>query len=163
MRSQPSTRRADLVPVFSFGENDVSASFLIDVVRTFTGLRSTSKCPINLVPRYTVYRKDFSLSLASRCPCFMGEGSWIVRIVCRFVTILIYWCPYPDNIGLMPYRRQIVAVSKWNCPSSFGLCYSYRLVGNPIHVQQCDNPDIEEITRIQRMYIEELTRYVKSG
>jgi len=45
------------------------------------------------------------------------------------------------NIGLMPYRRQIVAV-----------------IGKPIHVQQCDKPTLEEVMRVQEKYIEELTR-----
>ncbi|KAL0953893.1 hypothetical protein HGRIS_005064 [Hohenbuehelia grisea] len=31
-------------------------------------------------------------------------------------------------------------------------------VGNPIPVEQCDHPDITEVMRIQKMYIDELTR-----
>ena len=33
-------------------------------------------------------------------------------------------------------------------------------VGNPIHVEKCDKPSIEEVKRVQNMYIDELLRYV---
>ncbi|KAJ7725259.1 diacylglycerol acyltransferase-domain-containing protein [Mycena olivaceomarginata] len=45
------------------------------------------------------------------------------------------------NLGLMPYRRQIVAV-----------------IGRPIHVTQTENPSLEEVMRMQKLYIEELER-----
>jgi hypothetical protein len=97
---------ADLVPVFSFGENDIY-----------------EQMPNQ--PGTTIYKlqKKFQSVFGFTLPLFHGRG------------LLNY------NIGLMPYRRQIVAV-----------------IGNPIHVEQCDKPDLEEITRIQKMYIEELTR-----
>ncbi|KAG2141970.1 hypothetical protein DEU56DRAFT_795799 [Suillus clintonianus] len=43
----------------------------------------------------------------------------------------------------MPYRRRIVSV-----------------IGRPIPVQRCEKPSLEEIERVQQMYIEELTRWV---
>ncbi|KAF5386409.1 hypothetical protein D9757_006670 [Collybiopsis confluens] len=96
---------ADLVPVFSFGENDIY-----------------EQMPNQ--PGTTIYslQKKFQSMFGFTLPLFHGRG------------LLNY------NIGLMPYRRQIVAV-----------------VGNPIHVEQCDKPDIEEVMRVQKMYIEELT------
>ncbi|KAF9068411.1 diacylglycerol acyltransferase-domain-containing protein [Rhodocollybia butyracea] len=97
---------ADLVPVFSFGENDIYEQMPNQPGTTIHSLQ-----------------KRFQSVFGFTLPLFHGRG------------LLNY------NIGLMPYRRQIVAV-----------------IGNPIHVKQCDMPDIEEITRIQRMYIEELTR-----
>ena len=65
-----------------------------------------------------------------------------------------------DNLGLMPYRRQIVAVSEYLC------CFMlFRLgdgcqVGQPIHVTQTENPNQEEVMMVQKQYIDELERYV---
>ncbi|KAJ3891606.1 diacylglycerol acyltransferase-domain-containing protein [Lentinula edodes] len=97
---------ADLVPVFSFGENDIY-----------------EQMPNQ--PGTTIYtlQKKFQSVFGFTLPLFHGRG------------LLNY------NIGLLPYRRQIVVV-----------------VGKPIHVEQCDKPDIQEVMRIQKMYIEELTR-----
>lgn len=63
----------------------------------------------------------------------------------------------------MPYRRRIVSVSE--------LFHTYQVlhrpdcltstVGRPIHTQQCERPSIEELTRVQTLYIEELTRSVR--
>ncbi|KIK57059.1 hypothetical protein GYMLUDRAFT_46682 [Collybiopsis luxurians FD-317 M1] len=97
---------ADLVPVFSFGENDIYEQMPNQPGTTIHSLQ-----------------KKFQSLFGFTLPLFHGRG------------LLNY------NIGLMPYRRQIVAV-----------------IGNPIHVEQCDKPDIQEVTRIQKMYIEELTR-----
>lgn len=33
-------------------------------------------------------------------------------------------------------------------------------VGHPIHVEKCEKPTLEEIMHVQKMYIEELTRYL---
>ncbi|KAF8909272.1 diacylglycerol acyltransferase-domain-containing protein [Gymnopilus junonius] len=98
---------ADLVPVFSFGENDIYQQMANEKGTTV----------------YALQRK-FQSIFGFTLPLFHGRG------------LLNY------NLGLMPYRRQIVAV-----------------IGHPIHVQQCDKPTLEEIVRIQTMYIEELTRY----
>ncbi|KAE9393994.1 DAGAT-domain-containing protein [Gymnopus androsaceus JB14] len=97
---------ADLVPVFSFGENDIY-----------------EQMPNR--PGTTIYtlQKKFQAVFGFTLPLFHGRG------------LLNY------NIGLMPYRRQIVAV-----------------IGNPVHVEKCDKPDIQEVMRVQKMYIEELTR-----
>jgi len=45
------------------------------------------------------------------------------------------------NLGLMPYRRQIVSV-----------------IGRPIHVTQVENPSLEEVMSVQEQYIGELER-----
>ncbi|KAG6840504.1 hypothetical protein C0991_006301 [Blastosporella zonata] len=34
------------------------------------------------------------------------------------------------------------------------------VIGKPIHVEKCEKPDIEEVVRVQQLYIEELTRFV---
>ncbi|KAJ7582275.1 diacylglycerol acyltransferase-domain-containing protein [Mycena floridula] len=99
-------RSADLVPVFSFGENDIYQQMPNEKGTTVYALQ-----------------KKFQSIFGFTLPLFHGRG------------LLNY------NLGLMPYRRQIVAV-----------------IGKPIHVVQCDQPDLDEIMRIQAMYIEELTR-----
>ncbi|KAF9234099.1 diacylglycerol acyltransferase-domain-containing protein [Melanogaster broomeanus] len=97
---------ADLVPVFSFGENDI--------YQQMPNERGT-----------TIYamQKKFQSMFGFTLPLFHGRG------------LLNY------NLGLMPYRRRIVSV-----------------IGRPIHIEQCDRPTIEEVTRVQMLYIEELTR-----
>ncbi|KAK7445140.1 diacylglycerol O-acyltransferase 1 [Stygiomarasmius scandens] len=97
---------ADLVPVFSFGENDIYEQMPNEKGTTVYALQ-----------------KKFQSVFGFTLPLFHGRG------------LLNY------NLGLMPYRRQIVAV-----------------IGNPIHVEQCDKPSIEEVMRVQKLYIEELTR-----
>ncbi|EMD39095.1 hypothetical protein CERSUDRAFT_112788 [Gelatoporia subvermispora B] len=95
---------ADLVPVFSFGENDIYQQMPNEKGTTV----------------YTLQKK-FQNVFGFTLPLFHGRG------------LLNY------NLGLMPYRRRIVAV-----------------VGHPIHVEKCEKPTLEEITRIQQKYIEEL-------
>ncbi|KAF8957112.1 diacylglycerol acyltransferase-domain-containing protein [Flammula alnicola] len=97
---------ADLVPVFSFGENDIYEQMPNEKGTTV----------------YALQRK-FQSIFGFTLPLFHGRG------------LLNY------NLGLMPYRRQIVAV-----------------IGKPIRVQQCDKPTLEEVMRVQQKYIEELTR-----
>ncbi|KAJ3787258.1 diacylglycerol acyltransferase-domain-containing protein [Lentinula aff. detonsa] len=97
---------ADLVPVFSFGENDIY-----------------EQMPNQQGTTIHTLQKKFQSVFGFTLPLFHGRG------------LLNY------NIGLMPYRRQIVAV-----------------IGKPIHVEQCDKPAIQEVMRVQQMYIEELTR-----
>ena len=65
-----------------------------------------------------------------------------------------------DNLGLMPYQRQIVAVGKSRPFFTHAFnhsFFSFLSVGKPIHVQQCDKPTHEEVMRVQKKYIEELT------
>lgn len=97
---------ADLVPVFSFGENDI--------YEQMPNEKGTAV--------YTL-QKRFQGLFGFTLPLFHGRG------------LLNY------NIGLMPYRRRIVSV-----------------IGNPIHVTKCEKPDLDEVMRVQKMYIEELTR-----
>ncbi|KAI3616278.1 diacylglycerol o-acyltransferase [Moniliophthora roreri] len=98
--------RADLVPVFSFGENDIYEQMPNEKGTTVYALQ-----------------KKFQSVFGFTLPLFHGRG------------LLNY------NLGLMPYRRQIVAV-----------------IGKPIHVTQSDKPHIDEVMRIQKLYIDELTR-----
>jgi len=97
---------ADLVPVFSFGENDIYEQMPNEKGTTIFALQ-----------------KKFQGIFGFTLPLFHGRG------------LLNY------NIGLMPYRRQIVSV-----------------IGRPIHVTQCEQPSTEELLRVQKLYIEELTR-----
>ncbi|KAK7686330.1 hypothetical protein QCA50_010554 [Cerrena zonata] len=95
---------ADLVPVFSFGENDIYEQMPNEKGTTV----------------YTLQKK-FQNMFGFTLPLFHGRG------------LLNY------NLGLLPYRRRIVAV-----------------IGRPIHVEQCDKPTLDEIRRIQEQYIDEL-------
>ncbi|RDB18532.1 Diacylglycerol O-acyltransferase 2B [Hypsizygus marmoreus] len=97
---------ADLVPVFSFGENDIYEQMPNEKGTTV----------------YALQRK-FQSVFGFTLPLFHGRG------------LLNY------NLGLMPYRRQIVAV-----------------IGKPIPVERCEKPTLEEVMRVQHLYIEELTR-----
>ncbi|KAI0343355.1 DAGAT-domain-containing protein [Trametopsis cervina] len=97
---------ADLVPVFSFGENDIYQQMPNEKGTTI----------------YTLQKK-FQSVFGFTLPLFHGRG------------LLNY------NLGLMPYRRRIVAV-----------------IGHPIHVEQRDKPSLEEVQRVQTQYIDELMR-----
>ncbi|KAJ7623639.1 DAGAT-domain-containing protein [Roridomyces roridus] len=97
---------ADLVPVFSFGENDIYEQMPNEPGTTVHMLQNK-------------FKNVFGFTL----PLFHGRG------------LLNY------NLGLMPYRRQIVAV-----------------IGHPIHVTQTENPSVEEVRAVQKQYIEELER-----
>ncbi|KAF8735167.1 hypothetical protein AX14_002622 [Amanita brunnescens Koide BX004] len=97
---------ADLVPVFSFGENDIYQQMANEKGTTI----------------YALQRK-FQSIFGFTLPLFHGRG------------LLNY------NLGLMPYRRRIVAV-----------------IGNPIQVEKCEKPSLEEVKRVQARYIAELTR-----
>ncbi|KAI8454414.1 diacylglycerol acyltransferase-domain-containing protein, partial [Phakopsora pachyrhizi] len=97
---------ADLVPVFSFGENDVYAQL---------------SNPEGTLLFYL--QKKFQAVFGFTLPVFHGRG------------IFNY------SLGLLPYRHRIVSV-----------------VGNPIRVEQNKGPTIEEIEKVQILYINELTR-----
>ncbi|KAK2467340.1 hypothetical protein APHAL10511_000575 [Amanita phalloides] len=97
---------ADLVPVFSFGENDIYQQMANEKGTTI----------------YALQRK-FQSIFGFTLPLFHGRG------------LLNY------NLGLMPYRRRIVAV-----------------IGKPIHVEKCEKPSLEEVKRVQERYIAEITR-----
>jgi len=97
---------ADLVPVFSFGENDIY-----------------KQMPNQKGTTVFVLQKKFQNMFGFTLPLFHGRG------------LLNY------NLGLLPYRRRIVSV-----------------IGRPIHVERCDQPSMEELTRVQQLYIAELER-----
>ncbi|PPQ70844.1 hypothetical protein CVT24_001051 [Panaeolus cyanescens] len=97
---------ADLVPVFSFGENDI--------YQQMPNEKGT------LVYRF---QRKFQSIFGFTLPFFHGRG------------LLNY------NMGLMPYRKQIIAV-----------------IGKPIHVHQSDKPTLEEVMKVQKLYIDELER-----
>ncbi|KAJ7065260.1 DAGAT-domain-containing protein [Mycena amicta] len=97
---------ADLVPVFSFGENDI-----------YEQMPNEPGTAIHKAQQK--FKSVFGFTL----PLFHGRG------------LLNY------NLGLMPYRRQIVAV-----------------IGRPIPVTRTENPTLEEVMAVQKLYIEELER-----
>ncbi|KAH9967142.1 DAGAT-domain-containing protein [Russula dissimulans] len=97
---------ADLVPVFSFGENDI-----------YEQMPNEKGTPLYKV------QKKFQNVFGFTLPLFHGRG------------ILNY------NWGLLPYRRQIIAV-----------------IGRPVHVKKRDNPTVEQVREVQEAYITELMR-----
>jgi len=97
---------ADLVPVFSFGENDIYEQMP----------NEKGTIVFNL-------QKKFQGVFGWTLPLFHGRG------------LLNY------NLGLLPYRRRIVSV-----------------IGRPIHVNQSDQPSMDEVRRVQKLYIAELER-----
>ncbi|KAL5492340.1 DGA1 [Sanghuangporus weigelae] len=97
---------ADLVPVFSFGENDIF-----------------DQMPNERGTLLHTLQKRFQLMFGFTLPLFHGRG------------MLNY------NIGLMPYRRRIVAV-----------------IGRPINVVKNEKPTLEQLHGVQKLYIEELYR-----
>lgn len=96
---------ADLVPVFSFGENDVYAQL------------SNSKG----TALYEM-QKRFQAVFGFTLPIFHGRGV------------------FNYSLGLLPYRHPIVSV-----------------VGKPIRVEQNKNPSLDDIEKVQKLYITELT------
>lgn len=112
----------------------------------------------------TVYalQKKFQSLFGFTLPLFHGRG----LLNCTSPTgksETTLTAPSADNLGLMPYRRRIVAVSESKHYSQ--VCrppdpLGPPAVGKPIHVEKCDKPSIEEVMRVQKMYIEELTRCV---
>jgi len=96
---------ADLVPVFSFGENDIYAQL--------SNSRGTALYSL---------QKRFQAVFGFTLPIFHGRG------------IFNY------SLGLLPYRHPIISV-----------------VGKPIRVEQNKNPGLEEIEKVQKQYIAELT------
>ncbi|KAF8475207.1 DAGAT-domain-containing protein [Russula ochroleuca] len=97
---------ADLVPVFSFGENDI-----------YEQMPNEKGTPLYKI------QKKFQNMFGFTLPLFHGRG------------LLNY------NWGLLPYRRQIIAV-----------------IGRPVHVKKTDNPSVEQIREVQEAYITELLR-----
>ncbi|KIY65800.1 DAGAT-domain-containing protein [Cylindrobasidium torrendii FP15055 ss-10] len=100
------TNGADLVPVFSFGENDIF-----------------DQMPNEKGTAVYYFQKRFQAIFGFTLPLFHGRA------------MLNY------NLGLMPYRRPMIAV-----------------VGRPIPVTKSANPTVEEIQKIQDLYLTELKR-----
>lgn len=93
--------RADLVPVFSFGENDVSATRVFVVIELLIDNVPCVRQIYEQMPNEkgtTVYtlQKKFQNVFGFTLPLFHGRG------------LLNY------NLGLLPYRRRIVAVSEYS-------------------------------------------------
>lgn len=65
-----------------------------------------------------------------------------------------------DNLGLMPYRRRIVVVGESFHLHKISHILYPSSVGKPIRVEKCQQPTIDKVMRVQKMYIEELTRCV---
>jgi 2-acylglycerol O-acyltransferase 2 len=112
----------------------------------------------------TLYKvqKKFQNVFGFTLPLFHGRGilNCRVSLPSRFVKLTAL----SDNWGLLPYRRQIIAVSEspvvppciqHGMDANFKL---HRTVGRPVHVQKTDNPSIEQIREVQEAYITELLR-----
>ena len=110
----------------------------------------------------TVYelQRKFQSVFGFTLPLFHGRG----LLNCEFYTLLVFGdcrkCTIKDNLGLMPYRRRIVAVSKYSYRDAVAASTNVYLVGRPIHVEKCEKPSIEEVKRVQETYITELMRWV---
>ncbi|KAF9256519.1 diacylglycerol acyltransferase [Marasmius fiardii PR-910] len=119
---------ADLVPVFSFGENDIYEQMPNEKGTTVFAMQ-----------------KKFQAMFGWTLPLFHGRGLLNCALPPNIVFVLLIHSLlsflYPDNLGLLPYRRQIVVV-----------------VGKPIHIKQSDKPQIEDVIQVQKLYIDELTR-----
>ena len=120
--------RADLVPVFSFGENDVRLrsfgldGWVTDLPETY---RFLSRCRTKRELFCIRYKSDSSPYLGLRYHFSMGGDSLTLRL-----SLLTHIRPgsiyndlfrHSDNLGLLPYRRRIVSVSKYtgsflSCP-----------------------------------------------
>jgi len=135
-----------------------------NVLLTFPSYRYFDKCRMRRVQRYTLCRRNFKACSDSHYLYSMGEGYWIVRGR-PYSLVNPKTDPVADNLGLMPYRRRIVAVSKSSSGSFNHSPITYQLttcqVGKPIHVEKCEKPNLEQVIRVQKLYIEELTRFVK--
>lgn len=70
---------ADLVPVFSFGENDVRSLILSPhIMCRLMRYRYFNKCRTKKVQRCMLFKSDFKISLGSLCHYFMDVDCWIV-------------------------------------------------------------------------------------
>ncbi|KNZ44512.1 hypothetical protein VP01_908g2 [Puccinia sorghi] len=123
---------ADLVPVFSFGENDVSRDSIFFVFMP--------NCRTPEEPHFTLFKNGFKLCLDLHyATIFHGRG--------------IFNCQFFHSLGLLPYRHPIISVGQL-------LAGAFHGFGKPIRVEQNKNPGLEEIEKVQKQYIAELTASV---
>ena len=148
--------RADLVPVFSFGENDVRfKSATGNQKKSFFQFRYMSRCQMRKVQLYMPFKKSSNRYLASRCHCSTVVDYSIVRFRCQmynhpdgsYQTISDY-CPIGGELLLLVSVRSCFPWTEWTT-----------VVGHPISVKQHDKPTTEEVRAIQEQYIAQLTRY----
>jgi 2-acylglycerol O-acyltransferase 2 len=104
--------RADLVPVFSFGENDVSDTFFRSCALSTAFIHQI----YNQMPNEkgtTIYalQKKFQSMFGFTLPLFHGRGLLNCELQ-PYSTGNLSFIYAADNLGLMPYRRRIVSVSE---------------------------------------------------
>ena len=120
--------RADLVPVFSFGENDVS-----EMGPTIRPALSSLAQIFQQMPNdkgTTVYtlQKKFQNVFGFTLPLFHGRGLLNCTSRCLSPTTRPKLFRV-DNLGLLPYRRRIVAVSEYLMfPSFLNVCWGSMFV-----------------------------------
>jgi 2-acylglycerol O-acyltransferase 2 len=152
---------ADLVPVFSFGENDVrehvkfppyqawanvrtDVDFLdVSVTQVFDQLSNKKGTGLHQA------QKRFQAALGFTMPIFWGRGIFncsSLDLSLPFSLLPLSLLTNPsvdttDTFGLLPYRQRITSV-----------------VGRPIKVTKNPKPTLEELEEVQARYIEELGR-----
>ena len=104
---------ADLVPVILIrGERRASSRLFLAcaLVLHRRRIRSTNKCRTKRVRYCTRFKRSSKMPLASHFHYFMGVGYLTIRHL-RLSTLDQTDSP-ADNWGLLPYHRQIIAVSE---------------------------------------------------
>ena len=107
------------------------------------------------------FQRKFQSIFGFTLPLFHGRGLFnCVFLFASFPSVLPILSGWRgiDGLPTTDHRRPWVAVFlyfDWGFMLTF-----YVSVGKPIHVERCEKPTLEEQTRVQQRYIEELTRFV---
>nr|BBA16946.1 diacylgycerol acyltransferase isoform 2 [Rhodosporidiobolus fluvialis] len=140
---------ADLVPVFSFGENDI-----FEQLSNSRGTR--------LYKAQKKFQALFGFTLRAYLPSSPRCQPVLTRLS-PFTAIFFGRGLFNYNMGLMPYRHPIVSVGTTS-PFAFLLLFAdvslplSTAVGRPISVTQKDNPTNADLDEVQQRYITELKR-----
>jgi hypothetical protein len=84
------------VPVFSFGENDIY-----------------QQMPNEKGTWIYAFQKRFQSLFGFTLPLFHGRGILNCMLLASTFGLLVELIASIDTLGLLPYRRRIVSVSKW--------------------------------------------------
>ena len=111
------------MPVFSFGENDVGLICLLKILRNGADELSQIYQQMPNEKGTTVYKlqRKFQSVFGFTLPLFHGRGLLNCMSFRIFPCEMLPDALCLDNVGLMPYRRRIVAVSEWIMFASPGL------------------------------------------
>ena len=151
---------ADLVPVFSFGENDVRyfpvilpLAYLTDAFQIYQQMPSESGTTIY------AFQKRFQRMFGFTLPLFHGRGLLNCKSFWKSIALKIVndYCRQSWVTSIPPQDR----IRQWvQGLTPRALLYSRNSVGCPIHIEKCEKPTLDDVTRVQTKYIEELTRSV---